>query len=353
MAIERLWEGIPARAFTADGQANGIVTLESTIQFRVKQSVKLTAMGFDPIKLQVKRVLSSTQMILGPDDGKLTSRQDLSLYLLGTMPMVSAPEQDKTSIPEKDQLNMTLEREPVNARRVFIVDDFGDAIGTTPQNPIHTQLSNGSVNIGTVNAELEVQLSHRDNYPDQGDVADSVQIGDGEDILRINPDGSISTADSGLDRRLDVENNIIYEGVAEPGGNESDPVWRISRTVKTPEGDLVTTLAGTGKFDQVWDDRVSLFPPTTELDFFDRRFERLLPLLSNANWMKLGNFDRVVPSFNGDTITMSYYEAGAQIGKANIKYTHDLDWEINLERYVNDSDGDILLDDDDEPLNLD
>lgn len=193
MAIERLWEEIPARAFTADGQANGIVTLESTIQFRVKQKIKLTAIGKETLQLQVKRVISTTQMILGPDDNQINSRVNLSSYTLGLTPMVSAPEQNKTSIPDKDQAYMTLEREPVNARRVFVVDDFGNPIGTTPENPLHTQLSDGSINIGTVNAQIEVQLTHRDNDPEAGDIADSVRIGDGVDELEINPDGSINT----------------------------------------------------------------------------------------------------------------------------------------------------------------
>lgn len=236
-----------------------------------------------------------------------------------------------------------------NARRIKAVDTDGNPI--TIDNPFPVILSNGMEPIHVEVTDLSVQLTHFDKS--DGTPADSVQIGDGEDVLRINPDGSISTADSGLDRRLDVENNIIYEGVAEPGADENDPVWRISRTVKTPEGDLVTVLAGTGTFDQVWTNRTSLFTVEPEIDFFDRRFERLLPLLTNANWLNLGNVDRIVPSFSGDEITMDYYESGANIAKAVVKYTHDLDWEINLERYINDADSDLLLDDNDDPLFLD
>ena len=190
MAIERLWEEIPARAFIANGQSNGTVTLESTINFRTNQKVTLTASGFDPLNLVVKRVISPTQMLLGPDDKNILSRYDLSAYTLLVVPVISAAEQNKTSIPEKDQLQMTLEREPVNARRVFQVDDFGRPFSTS--NPFPVQLSDGSVNIGTVNAELEVQLTHLDDDPDLGDVYDSVRIGDGTYILKINPDGSIN-----------------------------------------------------------------------------------------------------------------------------------------------------------------
>jgi hypothetical protein len=44
-----------------------------------------------------------------------------------------------------------------------------------------------------VNGELEVQLSHQDNVPNLGDVADSVRVGDGTNVLKVNPDGSINT----------------------------------------------------------------------------------------------------------------------------------------------------------------
>lgn len=71
-----------------------------------------------------------------------------------------------------------------------LLDENGDAY--SPTNPLAVQLSDGSVNIGTVNAEVEVQLSHIDNSPDAGDVADSVRIGDGVETLEVNADGSIN-----------------------------------------------------------------------------------------------------------------------------------------------------------------
>lgn len=212
MAIERLWEEIPARAFTANGQANGLVTLESTIQFRTNQKVKITSTGNPDKVLVIKRVVSPTQMFLGPDDKNIKSRENLTLYTLAAMAMVSAAEQNKTSIPEKDQLQMTLEREPVNARRVYQVDDFGNAIGTTPENPIHARLSDGSIEIGTVNAELEVQLSRQDGAPDSGDVHDAVRIGnqDYELSFTANDDESKAAADiNALNRLIDIPHDDV------------------------------------------------------------------------------------------------------------------------------------------------
>ncbi len=78
-----------------------------------------------------------------------------------------------------------------DSKRVTFVDESGVITGYSADKPLFVQLSDGSIEIGTVNAELEVQLSHQDDVPDTGDIADSVQIGDGTDTLEINPDGSI------------------------------------------------------------------------------------------------------------------------------------------------------------------
>ncbi|MBF0213048.1 MAG: hypothetical protein HQM00_05710 [Magnetococcales bacterium] len=58
-----------------------------------------------------------------------------------------------------------------------------------------------------------------------------------------------------------LENNgvqTIYQGFAYPGSQEEDAVWMITQTVV--DGGSVTTLFadGSAKFDQVWDDRVTL-----------------------------------------------------------------------------------------------
>jgi hypothetical protein len=78
-----------------------------------------------------------------------------------------------------------------DAKRVIPVGLDGQISGTVT-NPIYVRLSDGSISIGTVNAELEVQLSHKDNVPNAGDVADSVRIGDGVEELDLNTDGSVN-----------------------------------------------------------------------------------------------------------------------------------------------------------------
>ncbi len=42
------------------------------------------------------------------------------------------------------------------------------------------------------NANFNVQLTHLDDYPFAGDIHDSVRIGDGTDLVQVNPDGSLN-----------------------------------------------------------------------------------------------------------------------------------------------------------------
>ena len=59
-----------------------------------------------------------------------------------------------------------------------------------------------------------------------------------------------------------------------------------------------------------------------------------------------------MPSFSGNIATINYFESGANIARITVRYVHELDWDMNLESFINDTNGDILLDDDESPLIL-
>ncbi len=275
MAIEKKWEQIPPVAFSSNGTSDGIIALLTTRGFRTKQKVNLKSNTQDTILLEVKRVISKTQLLVGPLNQNLETVTDISAFLTADNATIDAPEQPRPSIPLQEHERAVFEEEPVVAKRTVLVDQFGRMFDV--DNPVPVQLTDGSINIGTVNAEIEVQLSHKDNYPDPGDVNDSVRIGDGTDELQINPDGSINT--------------------------------------------------GT--------------------------YDRIFGLLVNANWLKLGNYDHVIPSFSGNIATLDYYEDSALIAKAQITFVNSNDWDLLLEAYMNEDDGSILEDDDDTPLLMD
>lgn len=189
---EKRWRAIAPRLFTANGTSEGVITVASTKGFHVKQEVRLTSSAFPGQQeiLQVKDVLSSTQLVVGPAAAALNVFSDVSGYLVANSAAIRAYTQNRPAIPQTEHERAVYEEEPVVAKRVILVDELGEKFSES--NPVPVQLSDGSINIGSVNAELEVQLSHRDNDPDAGDVADSVRIGDGQDELAVNSDGSIN-----------------------------------------------------------------------------------------------------------------------------------------------------------------
>lgn len=137
MALERSWNSVPIRNFTLDGGNDGLITLSDVSGFRVKQKVKINS-GTQPLKvLEVKKIVSSTQMYVGPVDKNILSRADLSLYLLADTASISAEEQAKNKIPEVDQSHYGFEAAPVVAKRHINVDKYGDFYDEV--NPVPTK----------------------------------------------------------------------------------------------------------------------------------------------------------------------------------------------------------------------
>lgn len=209
MAIERRIKAVGPLALALNGGANGLVTVSDTKGFRVKSQVVLQGTGLPNLTLEIKRVLSKTQFYVG-EKGNILQREDISQYTLAAGSTVHQPEQDRPGVPIDQHERAVYEEEPVLAKRVILVDEYGEFYDTA--NPLKVQLSDGSIEIGTVNAEVEVQLSHKDNSPNPGDVADSVRVGDGVDELAINPDGSINVVSGGISNPFVQNLNIVTAG---------------------------------------------------------------------------------------------------------------------------------------------
>jgi hypothetical protein len=192
---EKKYYHIPPVPLLADGTVDGLITIEKTYSFKAGHCV-LFKQGATQFKAKIQRVISETQFIVIDEKAQITTttKLDMSSFLAGST--VELPESKRPVIPHLEIYRQVYEEEPTVAIRNHSVDWLGRPYDTT--NPLPVQLSDGSIDIGAVNAELEVQLSHQDNVPDAGDVADSVQVGDGTEILEINPDGSINVNVIGL-----------------------------------------------------------------------------------------------------------------------------------------------------------
>lgn len=179
MAIEKRWAAIAPVAFTATGTSKGKVSVTSTRGFRVKMDVVLVHPTLPSLELEVKQVVGPTTLYLGPKNTRINEFSDLTAY--DSQTSIYANEQSRPSIPIQEFERATYEEEPVVAKRVHQVDEFGDSY--TAQNPLPVQLSDGSINIDTINAQLQVHLTHQDSGADPHD---SVRIGDGVEELEIN-----------------------------------------------------------------------------------------------------------------------------------------------------------------------
>jgi hypothetical protein len=127
MALERSWSAIPARSFTSDGTDSGKVTISSTKNFKVKQQVVIKATSLPDLLLEVKRVISSTELLVGLK-GNIKLRTNISAYTTILSASISAPEQERPSISPADYERFVIEEEPTLAKRVILVDSLGNKI---------------------------------------------------------------------------------------------------------------------------------------------------------------------------------------------------------------------------------
>lgn len=184
---ERRW---PTVVLTPISVANSIITVSTTNALHVKQKITLRNGPSTQTDLEIKRVLSATQIQVGPIGNEMGNIINPTIYNGGTL---EAEEQERNKVSNDITMRAVYQEEPAVALRTVPVDWLGRFY--TTDNPFPVQLSDGSINIGTVNAEIETQLSHLDNFPDLGDYHDSVRIGgrNGPEMV-VNPDGSINIA---------------------------------------------------------------------------------------------------------------------------------------------------------------
>lgn len=134
MAFERKWEQVLPVNLISDGGENGLITVSSTDGFKVKQIAVLKADNVPTINVQIKRVISPTQMYVGPSGSNIESRSDVSQYTVALNASIEAAEQERPNIPQVEHERAVYEEEPVLAKRVVLVDKFGGRIDE--ENPI-------------------------------------------------------------------------------------------------------------------------------------------------------------------------------------------------------------------------
>lgn len=197
-----------------------------------------------------------------------------------------------------------------------------------------------------VNADIDVALDATE---------DNVAIADPSgDFLAIEADGSINV--NSVNGALQTtQQQVLAELVTARNSlnaiESNADLIRISVQSINADFDVALSTRAT-EVTQLANNQ-ELIDLNIRLETNNNLYSRILPVLSNANWMTLGNFDSIQETFLGNTATLSYKEDNFEIGRATIVFNSPTDWNLTLERYILDDDGTQLLDDDDIPLNLD
>lgn len=143
MNTERVWSKVDSTLFTADGQENGVITVENTECFKVGMLVVLQSDSLQPTEYKVKQVLSGSEMALGPVGSKHKVRSDLTQWTLADNALVKATAQPRPAIDQLDYERAVYEEEPTMAKRVITVDKLGNTYGKSHQG--QQQIVEGSV----------------------------------------------------------------------------------------------------------------------------------------------------------------------------------------------------------------
>lgn len=131
------WEQKLPTAFTSDGTSKGIVTIGLTYGFYVGMKCTIRSLSQPAKIVQVKKFISRTQLLVGPDDGNINRYSAIDFYTVADGATIEAVEQPVegvvNTVGSGDIWTTVLEYWPIGAVRTIGVDQAGDYY--TPSNP--------------------------------------------------------------------------------------------------------------------------------------------------------------------------------------------------------------------------
>lgn len=187
---------------------NGKIVVSDIERLHTKQEVVISKAGEPVLKAEVKRILSDTEFYVGPLNQPIQryfKHSELIAYDGGTITM---SEQNRNPIASEYVLRAVYEEEPAVALRNLLVDSYGQYYND--KNPFPVRIKDA-----VIEASLNVQLTHLDDYPLAGDEHDSVRLGDGTHLLKIyqalndSEDGSISIYGWGHTAKIRLQNRLL------------------------------------------------------------------------------------------------------------------------------------------------
>jgi hypothetical protein len=157
MAYENYWPTVTSN-LSATGGSDGRLSLTSTYGFYVRQKVTLSS-GASSITGEVKEVLSSTVLRMGPDNGIIPGAGlNLSAFLAGGT--LTAQYQQIQFHGNGNVPQIVYENEPTKALRVITVDPVGNYIDPSGSStPISVTVTGLSVTVSNASLTIVVTAS--------------------------------------------------------------------------------------------------------------------------------------------------------------------------------------------------
>lgn len=132
VAYQNQWPAVTIQNLTANGGANGLVSVPSTDGFYVLQTVRLANSTPKTEDFQVLEVIGPTQMYLGAikqvDQRYKAQGANLSAYTTALSATITAVQQNKKLPTPNAVLQAVLEAEPISALRQLQVNPRGQSL---------------------------------------------------------------------------------------------------------------------------------------------------------------------------------------------------------------------------------
>lgn len=149
--FEKRFAAVSPQAFTADGTANGLITIVNATLFKVKQQIFVNATGQPQLQLEVKSIPSPTTMVVGPRGGNINQTINISAYTVVAGANVFADIQKRPDIDFAEIMRAVYDEEPAVALRSLLVDKMGNDIDTTVDSSGKNRLAvDSEVTVNTV-----------------------------------------------------------------------------------------------------------------------------------------------------------------------------------------------------------
>lgn len=142
MAIEKFWENISPKPFTANGNSEGEVTLSSTIGFRVGQTAIIKATALPALTVVIFRVVSINKLLVYAQG--TSNLANLTAYTTAAGATIEVREQPVSAVPDKEHERNVYEEGPVKAKRVIPVDEMGNFFNENNPFPVEATLSDNA-----------------------------------------------------------------------------------------------------------------------------------------------------------------------------------------------------------------